>query len=114
MVMNLLNNAIKHTPPGGNVSVSLKKDGAHFSITITDTGTGIPVESQPHIFERFYRADKARSRSEDANGSGAGLGLSIAQWVASLHGGRIVLDHSDKNGSAFTVALPVPVDSTSR
>jgi signal transduction histidine kinase len=113
MIINLLDNAIKHTPASGNVSVTLKQDGANFSITIKDTGDGIPAEAQPHIFERFYRADKARGRNAEANGSGAGLGLSIAQWVAGLHGGRIVLDHSDQNGSTFVVFLPVSADAVS-
>src|SRR6185436_13138843 len=78
MILNLLDNAIKHTPPGGVIRIRLKRQEAKYLITIADTGTGIPAEAQPHIFERFYRADKARARAETDNGSGAGLGLAIA------------------------------------
>jgi signal transduction histidine kinase len=77
-----------------------------YAISIEDSGRGIPVEAQPHIFERFYRADKSRSRQLDSDGSGAGLGLSIAQWIAEVHGGRVALDHSDEHGSRFVVYLP--------
>ncbi|OLE55194.1 MAG: hypothetical protein AUG51_04380 [Acidobacteria bacterium 13_1_20CM_3_53_8] len=64
------------------------------------------LEAQPHIFERFYRADKARSRNGDTSNVGAGLGLSIAAWIAETHGGRIRLDHSDNHGSTFVIHLP--------
>lgn len=106
MVLNLLDNALKHTHAGGGIRVGLttQKEGT-CAITIADTGTGIPAVGQPHIFERFYRADMARTRTGGENGSGAGLGLSIALWVAEMHNGRIVLDHSDHNGSSFTVFL---------
>jgi two-component system OmpR family sensor kinase len=106
MVLNLLDNAIKNTPRGGQVRVELEHTESNYKISITDTGTGISPEAQPHIFERFYRADKTRSRNGETDGSGAGLGLAIAQWVAEMHGGRIALVRSDKNGSAFAVALP--------
>ena len=106
MILNLLDNAIKYTPSGGQVRVELESADSNYSISITDTGTGISPESQPHIFERFYRADKTRSRNGETDGSGAGLGLAIALWVAEMHGGRIALARSDKNGTAFNVALP--------
>jgi signal transduction histidine kinase len=104
--LNLLDNAIKYTPAGGDVRVGLAREGSVYAIRITDTGPGILPEAQPHIFERFYRADKARSRSGEGSGSGAGLGLSIAAWIAEMHGGRITLDHSDAGGSTFVVSLP--------
>jgi len=106
MLLNLLDNAIKYTPRGGQVRVELERDDASYRINITDTGTGIQTEAQPHIFERFYRADKARSRNGETDGSGAGLGLAIAQWVAEIHGGRIALVRSDKSGTAFAAILP--------
>ena len=111
MLINLLDNAIKYTRPGGLVSVECKVQVDEFVLTVRDTGTGIPVESQPHIFERFYRADKARSRSANgdenvAAGSGAGLGLAIARLLTEAHGGRLDLLHSDEGGSIFVAALP--------
>ena len=112
MILNLLDNAIKFTPTGGKIEVSLKHDDSLYYITITDTGAGIPLESQPHIFERFYRVDRARSRdSETGASSGAGLGLSIAAWIAERHGGRITLDHSDRNGSTFVISLPASTET---
>jgi heavy metal sensor kinase len=102
MILNLLDNAIKYTPAGGEVRVELAREGDGYTIRITDTGGGIPEEARPHIFERFYRADKVRSR----NGGGAGLGLSIASWIAEAHGGRVALERSDKTGSTFRISLP--------
>lgn len=106
MLLNLLDNALKHTPSGGRVSVQMAERDAAYEITVSDTGTGIPAEAQPHIFDRFYRSDKARSRSETGNGAGAGLGLSIARWVAEAHSGSLTLLRSDAGGSVFSVALP--------
>jgi heavy metal sensor kinase len=112
MLLNLLDNAIKYTPAGGRISLQLRREGPTHLITISDTGAGIPVEAQPHVFERFYRADKARSRSETVNGSGAGLGLSIARWVAEAHGGTVRLERSDPTGTTFAVALPINTKQT--
>jgi heavy metal sensor kinase len=107
MILNLLDNAIKYTPAGGHVRVDLVRADTDYTLRITDTGTGIPAEAQPHIFERFYRVDEARSRNGETGGtSGAGLGLSIAAWSARMHDGRIALDRSDKTGSTFVVTLP--------
>jgi heavy metal sensor kinase len=108
MTLNILDNAIKYTPPGGSVRVSLKRNGSSCKLAITDTGTGIPADLRVKIFERFFRADQARSRIEEKNGSGAGLGLSIARWIAQLHGGDLVLDKSDREGSTFVISLPLP------
>jgi two-component system OmpR family sensor kinase len=120
MLLNLLDNAIRHTPAGGGVRVNLNQFEKRYEVVVADTGDGIPVEAQPHIFERFYRADKARMRSdatinsasEAANGGangaggGAGLGLAIARWVAEAHGGAIRLVRSDPAGTVFAVTLP--------
>jgi heavy metal sensor kinase len=116
MLLNLLDNSIRHTPANGGVCVSLNQFDERCEVVVSDTGEGIPVEAQPHIFERFYRADKARSRSDvntdgadGANGAGggAGLGLSIAKWVAEAHGGTIRLVRSDTAGTIFAVTLPL-------
>jgi heavy metal sensor kinase len=106
MILNLLHNAIKFTPTGGQVRISVKQDQRQCKIVISDTGPGIPREAQTHVFDRFYRVDKARSRDESLNGSGAGLGLSIAKWVAELHGGTIALDNTDGEGATFVISLP--------
>jgi two-component system, OmpR family, sensor kinase len=109
MLLNLLDNAIKYTHPGGIVNISLETSNSTLEIIVADTGPGIPPEAQPHIFERFYRVDKARSRSENSNGngSGAGLGLAIARWVAEAHNGSLALRGSDARGSVFTISLPL-------
>jgi heavy metal sensor kinase len=118
MLLNLLDNAIRHTPAGGRVRVSLNQDDSGCEVVVSDTGEGIPVEAQPHIFDRFYRVDKSRSRAganmngapngSGANaGGGAGLGLSIARWVAEAHGGTLRLVHSDPTGTVFAIALPL-------
>ncbi|HXL81605.1 MAG TPA: heavy metal sensor histidine kinase [Pyrinomonadaceae bacterium] len=106
MVLNLIHNAIKYTPANGRVQVNVREDRDHCEIVISDTGPGIPAAAQAHVFERFYRVDKARSRDESLNGSGAGLGLSIAKWVAELHGGTIVLDNTNHEGATFVISLP--------
>jgi heavy metal sensor kinase len=107
MVLNLLHNAIKYTPENGQISVSVKADRNQCEIVVSDTGQGIPEDAQPHVFDRFFRVDKARSREESLNETGAGLGLSIARWAAELHGGRIVLDHSRAGSTTFIISLPI-------
>jgi two-component system, OmpR family, sensor kinase len=105
MLMNLLDNAIKYTPPGGFVSLCCGEEDGHYRLSLEDSGQGIPGELQPRIFERFFRADKARSRGETDSG-GAGLGLTIASWIAGAHGGKLELTRSTPQGSVFTVFLP--------
>ena len=105
MILNLLDNAIKYTPQAGRVTVTCNWVGDEYVVSITDTGGGIPAELQPRIFERFFRADKARSRAEN-DGGGAGLGLSISRWIAEAHHGRLELTRSDSIGSTFTAYLP--------
>jgi two-component system OmpR family sensor kinase len=107
MVLNLLDNAIKHTPPGGVVKLSLAQDNGDYDVIVSDTGVGIPPEAQSNIFERFYRVDKARSRASASDaGVGAGLGLAIAKWIAEAHKGQLKLQHSDQTGSTFVASLP--------
>ena len=106
MLLNLLDNAIKYSPPGSTVNLACNRHGDNYLVCISDNGPGIPAELQPRIFERFFRADKARSRSEGDTG-GAGLGLSIARWIAEVHHGRLELTRSDSSGSTFTATLPV-------
>lgn len=105
MILNLLDNAIKYTPEGGRVTVACQRESDEYVLSITDTGTGIPAELQPRIFERFFRADEARSRSQ-SDGGGAGLGLAISRWIAEAHQGRLEVTRSDSKGSTFTAALP--------
>ena len=107
MILNLLDNAIKHTPRKGSVRLSLTRKQQNYSIEVSDTGSGIPEDAQSHIFSRFYRVDNARSRSESVGGSGAGLGLSIALWIAEAHGGSLRLTRSDSGGSIFVAAIPI-------
>jgi len=102
LLINLLDNAIRYTPPGGKVSASLEADPAAARIRISDTGVGIPPEAAPHVFERFYRADKARSRQD----GGFGLGLSIVKWIAESHNGSVELTSNPGPGTTFTVTLP--------
>ncbi len=106
MILNLLDNARKYTMPGGIIQILCEKQKDTYVIAITDNGPGIPQDAQAHIFERFFRADKSRSRI-DSNGGGTGLGLSIALWIAQTHKGTIKLSHSDSFGSTFTITLPI-------
>jgi heavy metal sensor kinase len=105
MILNLLDNAIKYTPEGGRVTLHCDRAAGEYVLSITDSGIGVPAELQPRIFERFFRADKARSRAE-TDGGGAGLGLSISRWIAEAHHGRLELTRSDSTGSTFTAFLP--------
>jgi len=101
LVLNLLDNAIRHTPEGGRILVKLETSGSELRIRVADTGIGIPPEAAPHIFERFYRGDQARSRQ---NG-GFGLGLSIVQWIAESHHGAVDFTSEPGAGTTFTVLL---------
>lgn len=106
LILNLLDNAIKYTAVGGHVEIACRANATDCEVHVTDTGTGIPPELQARIFERFFRADPARSRS--GREGGAGLGLSIALWIAQAHHGRLELVHSDASGSHFAAYLPRP------
>jgi heavy metal sensor kinase len=104
VINNLVDNALKFTPPGGRVSVSLSNSEGQVCLRVTDTGAGIPPEDLPHIFERFYRGDKARPRERKARGTG--LGLAICRSVVTAHGGTIMADSRLGAGATFTVRLP--------
>ena len=103
-LINLISNAIKYTPQGGEVYLSLGKVGDNARLIVRDTGLGIPAEDLPHIFERFYRAEKSRSRSKVG---GFGLGLSIAYWIVNHHGGQIEVDSAEGKGTTFCIYLPI-------
>lgn len=105
-VINIIHNAIKYTPKGGKVGVFLYKEGGIIIIKIKDNGIGIPKENLPHIFERFYRVDKARARST----GGTGLGLSIAHQIVTLHQGTIEVHSEVNKGSTFYIKIPYYVD----
>lgn len=106
----LLDNAVKYSPRDGNVFIQVTRAEDRVIVTIQDEGCGVPEFARDHIFERFFRVDKARSRDADGLGSGAGLGLAIAQWIASLHAGVVRLDSSTSAGSSFSVELPLSPD----
>ena len=99
---NLIANALRHTPSGGRVTVSAVRLDDRVEVSIRDTGEGIPAEDLPHIFERFYRGEKSRSRET----GGAGLGLAIARSIIEAHGGNIRAASEPGNGSQFTFTIP--------
>ena len=103
LLLNLLDNAIKHTPPGGQVRVAWQVRAGQLALAVGDTGAGIAPEHLPRIFDRFYRADPARGRAE----GGAGLGLAISRWIAEAHGGTITATSAPGAGAVFTVCLPL-------
>jgi len=103
VIYNVIDNAIKYTPRGGQVHVELNRAGKRAFIRVQDTGIGIPASDLPHIFDRFYRVDKARSRAT----GGTGLGLSIVKQILVMHGGDITAASRENEGSTFTIELPV-------
>lgn len=103
VLLILLDNGVKHTPVGGSVQINLQRDRNWARLTITDTGEGIAPEHLPHIFERFYRVDKARARAD----GGVGLGLAIAKELVEQRGGRIKVTSAPGQGSQFSVWLPL-------
>lgn len=103
VILNLAANAIEHTPSGGVVTMGLACVDEWARLTVSDTGPGIPQTELPHIFERFYRVDRSRTRAS----GGAGLGLSIAYWITRMHGGRIEVASIEGQGSTFSVWLPL-------
>ncbi|MEO7001724.1 MAG: HAMP domain-containing sensor histidine kinase [Ktedonobacterales bacterium] len=102
LALILLDNAIKYTPQGGKIRLSVTQNGARAAFSVTDSGIGIDPEDRPHIFERFWRADRARERDEH----GSGLGLAIARWIAEAHNGEISVHSQPGQGSTFTLLLP--------
>jgi signal transduction histidine kinase len=103
LFINIMENAVRYTPGGGNISVSLVKKDTNAVAAVSDTGIGIPPEHLPHIFERFYRVDKARSRAD----GGVGLGMAIAKYIADSHGGKIEVESQVGKGTTFTVTIPL-------
>jgi two-component system OmpR family sensor kinase len=111
ILLNLLHNAVKFTPDGGLITVSVAQQNGHVAISVTDTGPGIATAELPFLFERFYRGDRARARSDAADAGGTGLGLAIAQGLAQTQGGHIDVTSTLGAGSAFTVILPAAPDA---
>jgi heavy metal sensor kinase len=109
VVVNLLDNAIKYTPAGGNIRISVNSTGGKAVLEVEDNGLGIPADARPHIFERFFRVDKARSRDM----GGAGLGLSIVKSICTAHGGKVDFTSAEGRGSRFKVELPLTRSNTS-
>jgi two-component system OmpR family sensor kinase len=107
LVTNLIDNAVRYTPPDGIVTVVVRRRGAVATITVSDTGPGIPAADRERVFERFVRLDPARSVTP-----GAGLGLAIARWIAEQHEGTLTLDQNATGGCAFTVRLPLKPSGT--
>ncbi len=102
VLLNLVANAIQYTPSGGEVFLSLNRVGDQARLIVRDTGQGISAEDLPHVFERFYRAEKSRTRSRV---SGFGLGLAIAKWIVEQHGGRITAESQEGEGTTFVIWL---------
>jgi two-component system sensor histidine kinase BaeS len=114
IISNLISNALRHTPPGGRIQVTLNLQPSSQQpdsvlVSVHDSGEGIPAEALPHIFERFYRADRSRSRSQ----GGTGLGLAIARRLAEAHEGRLTAANHPDGGAVFTLHLPFRVDQHS-
>jgi heavy metal sensor kinase len=103
VVVNLLDNAIKYTPPGGSIHLNVRAGDGRAILEVVDTGIGIPAAALPHVFERFFRVDKARSREI----GGAGLGLAIVKSICAAHGGQVEVESAEGRGSRFTVELPL-------
>jgi two-component system, OmpR family, sensor kinase len=101
LVLNVLQNAVQHTPKGGSVAIDIEREAAAVTLRVTDTGAGVPPEDEQRIFDRFVQLDPSR------RGQGTGLGLPIARWIAEVHHGTLVLERSGAGGSTFCVSLPV-------
>ena len=104
VLANLVTNALRYTPEGGTVTLGAQQEGGGVAITVRDSGQGIEPEVLPHIFDRFYRADKARTQ----NGDESGLGLAIARSIVASHGGAVSVASELGKGSTFKIFLPSP------
>jgi signal transduction histidine kinase len=104
LILNLVENAVKYTPRGGSVRVQLGVAGGRVLLSVADTGIGVAPGDLAHIFDRFWRADAARTRTGER--SGTGLGLAICKWIAEAHGGSIEVQSRPGRGTTFTVMLP--------
>ena len=104
VLMNVVGNGLQYTPGGGEVTIKANREGQFVNIAVRDNGIGIPLEHQPHVFTRFYRVDKSRSRAS----GGSGIGLTIARYLVEAHGGEIWVESAGRDrGSTFTFSLPV-------
>jgi signal transduction histidine kinase len=116
LLLNLLDNAIKHSPANGVVRVRLWRDDGAYHLAVSDEGPGVPADAHGRIFDRFFRVDPSRSRADRTATGGAGLGLAIARWVAEAHGGTLVYDAtngaSESAGGTFVATLPVHAATT--
>jgi signal transduction histidine kinase len=101
LLWTLVDNAIKYTPTGGSIELSLESRGSEARVRVRDSGIGIPKEMLPRIFERFFRADPSRTQVE-----GSGLGLAIAKWIADTHHAAIFVESAEGRGTTFSVAFP--------
>ncbi|MEO7522298.1 MAG: ATP-binding protein, partial [Gemmatimonas sp.] len=110
VLVNLLDNAIKHAPSGSVVTVALHTRSDGHALSVTDAGAGVPTAARALVFNRFFRADEARSRHDGGRGTGAGLGLSIAREIAELHGGRLWLHEPAAGTTTFELVLPLNPD----
>jgi signal transduction histidine kinase len=105
LFLNLVTNAIKYTPRGGTVEITVHRDESVVRVAVRDTGIGIAAADLPFVFERFWRADRVRSRASERGGFG--LGLAISHWIAQAHGGSLDVQSRLGRGSTFTVTLPL-------
>jgi signal transduction histidine kinase len=108
VIVNLLDNAIKYTPQGGQVRLRVRSEGAHAVLDVSDTGIGIPAEALPHLFKRFFRVDGSRSREQ----GGAGLGLAIVKSICAAHGAEVEVLSTPGKGSTFRVRQPLAAEPT--
>ena len=106
LILNLVENAVKYTPRGGSVQVRLGREDGRVTLTVADSGIGIAPGDLPHVFDRFWRADTARTRTGERPGTG--LGLAICKWIAEAHGGSIAVSSKPGRGTTFVVSLPAP------
>ncbi|MDO8568001.1 MAG: ATP-binding protein, partial [Dehalococcoidales bacterium] len=103
VLRNLLSNALHYTPEGGDIAVRLASDASGVAVAVIDTGVGIPEKDLTHVFERFYRVDRSRTRST----GGSGLGLTIVRQLVEAQGGRVWVESAQGKGSAFSFRVPV-------
>jgi signal transduction histidine kinase len=105
-IRNLVSNALEYTPAGGRVTVSVLRDGSGLALRVRDTGQGIRPEDLPRVWDRFFRAERSRTRMSHSS-DGAGLGLAIVRGIAEAHGGSVQAQSAPQQGAAFTIRLPV-------
>ena len=103
VLRNLIDNALRHTPPGGRIDVQVKATAKQLTVSVADTGSGIATQDLPHLFDRFYRADGSRARAT----GGSGLGLAIVKQLVEAHGGEVSVESEPGTGSVFSFSLPV-------